>query len=107
MTISWGQPRPKKGLLHYLSELHDEVHEALDAIVVRQRRGTFDKVRNGHVATKLIIHELLTRREVAVHIDLDLKKVRVQKPSAGSQEVEKGSIERAEPSRPVRSGHFS
>ena len=81
-----------------LAELHDEVHEALDAVVVVERGGARDEVGDGDVLAKGAVHDLLARGEVAVDVDLDLQATR----SAST----KGKNENA-PCRRARSGRSS
>jgi hypothetical protein len=60
------------GVVADLSELHDEVHETLDAVVVVEGRGAGDEVGDGDVLAEGAVHALLTGSEVAVDVDLDL-----------------------------------
>lgn len=62
----------KLGVVAHLTELHDQVHESLDAVVVAQRGGTRNEVGDGDVFAESSVHDPLTRREVTEDIDLDL-----------------------------------
>lgn len=61
------------GVVADFSELHDEVHQALDAVVVVQARGASDQIGDRDVLLERAVHRLLTGRQVAVNVDLDLQ----------------------------------
>jgi len=56
-----------------LAELHDEIHQTLDAVVVAEGRRASNQVGDRDVLAKCSIHDFLTRSEVAVDIDFDLR----------------------------------
>lgn len=55
-----------------LAELHDEIHESFDAIVVIQIGSARDEIGDGNVLSKSSIHESLTRGEFTENVNLNL-----------------------------------
>lgn len=89
------------GVVAHLAELHDEVHKALDAVVVVERRGARHEVGDADVLAKGAVHALLAWGEVAVEVDLDLRE-------QGSVDRSRGkNCARCAPCRRARSGHSS
>lgn len=56
-----------------LSKLHDEIHQASDAFVIRETGGPLHQFGDRDVAPDLVVHDPLSGGEVAVQIDLDLR----------------------------------